>query len=256
MRITHHNLRAIELQLPRFAAAASVPIVFALAVLLAARRVAGAMTTPLAPLPLFLTAAALLLWLWCIRILLGGRPQNRIAHTQNWQSHLFQWAPFASLVLFAYACSYPGARIVDWLFWLSAIALAWFDPPAFELRHAAAAPQLRIHGKPPAEMHAPDEQILQQLTRIRTSDGRVAIRGTLAAEFIQGQRSADLYVSFCPPFEHMPEVDTELADPDQAAVHLTQVLHHGAQLEVRLPRPALGDTTILVEVYASAAAAG
>ena len=50
--------------------------------------------------------------------------------------------------------------------------------------------------------------------------------------------SATLYVAFCPPFERLPQVEVEVADDSDANVKFAQVLHNGAQLEVRLAQPA------------------
>jgi hypothetical protein len=60
-----------------------------------------------------------------------------------------------------------------------------------------------------------------------------------------------LFVAFCPPFEFLPEVEAEIADDSPADVKLTQVLHNGAQLEVRLPHPAPVATSVTVELFAA-----
>jgi hypothetical protein len=99
------------------------------------------------------------------------------------------------------------------------------------------------------------EVMLQQLTRVRTNDGREAISGTLAAEFAIGQRDATLYIAFCPPFERLPDVDAWIADDSGATVKLAQRLHQGAQFEVRLSEPADEPFRVTVEFVATAAVA-
>jgi hypothetical protein len=96
-----------------------------------------------------------------------------------------------------------------------------------------------------------DEQLLQQLTRCRTADGSDVIRGTLVAEFAPGQRTATLYVAFCPPFERLPQIEAEIDEADLATIKLTQVLHNGAQLEVRLSRASTLRQAIAIELYAA-----
>ena len=95
------------------------------------------------------------------------------------------------------------------------------------------------------------EHVLQQLTRFRTGDGKDAIRGTLAAEFVPGERQTTLYVAFCPPFELLPQVEANANGDYEADVKLAQVLHNGAQLDVRLSEPAEEALSVSIEFFAS-----
>ncbi len=92
---------------------------------------------------------------------------------------------------------------------------------------------------------------LQQITRYRAPDGTQAIHGTLLAEFAAGERTATLFVAFCPPFERIPTVDVEAVDNAFADAKVTQLLHNGVQIDVRLPQPAAGDDTVTVELMAA-----
>lgn len=92
---------------------------------------------------------------------------------------------------------------------------------------------------------------LQQLTRYRAADGTLSIHGTLVAEFAPGERSTTLYVAFCPPFERLPTVEAEVIDDASASVKLIQLLHNGAQIDVRLPQPAQEKQTVTVEMVAT-----
>jgi hypothetical protein len=94
---------------------------------------------------------------------------------------------------------------------------------------------------------------LQRITRYRAADGTQAIHGTLLAEFAAGERTATLYVAFCPPFERLPTVDVEAVDNAFADVKVAQLLHNGVQIDVRLPQPAAGDETVTVELMAAEA---
>jgi len=92
---------------------------------------------------------------------------------------------------------------------------------------------------------------IQQLTRYRNPDGTHSILGTLLAEFTPGERTVPLVIAFCPPFEHLPTVDAEITDDSGAAVKVTQILHNGAQFEVRLPQPWDENLAVTVEMLAT-----
>ena len=81
------------------------------------------------------------------------------------------------------------------------------------------------------------EQLLQEIRRTRMPDGKEYVRGTLVAEFDPGQRVSTVHVGFCPPFESLPAVDAEVDGDLSATVKITQILHQGAELEVRLAAP-------------------
>jgi hypothetical protein len=101
------------------------------------------------------------------------------------------------------------------------------------------------------ESDANPEHVLQQLTRFRTADGKDAIRGTLSAEFMVGERQTTVYVGFCPPFELLPQVEANANGDFEAEVKLAQVLHNGAQLDVRLSEPAEEAVAVSIEFFAS-----
>jgi hypothetical protein len=73
----------------------------------------------------------------------------------------------------------------------------------------------------------------------------------LTAEFSPGQRTATLYVGFCPPFEFLPVVTAHAPGNTHTTVKVAQVLHNGAQLEVRLPHAAGSQQVANVEFYAA-----
>jgi hypothetical protein len=95
------------------------------------------------------------------------------------------------------------------------------------------------------------DQVLQELTRFRTSQGKEAIRGKLVAEFATGQREANLYVAFCPPFQRLPDVEAQVAGNPAATVKVAQRLHHGAQFDVRLAAPAEEPLSVTIEFFAA-----
>jgi hypothetical protein len=92
---------------------------------------------------------------------------------------------------------------------------------------------------------------IQQLTRYRTADGAHSIHGTLLAELEPGERSTTIHIAFCPPFERLPTVEAEAVDDSSATVKLSQVLHNGVQIDVRLPEPAEDKYCITIEMTAT-----
>ena len=59
-----------------------------------------------------------------------------------------------------------------------------------------------------------------------------------------------MYAGFCPPFELLPQIEVNVADDSEADVKLAQVLHNGAQFDVRLGEPAEGAITVTIEFFA------
>jgi hypothetical protein len=98
---------------------------------------------------------------------------------------------------------------------------------------------------------SPTTTRLQQITRYRSPDGSHAIHATLLAEFAPGDRSATLYIAFCPPFERLPTVEVEPAEDADATVKVTQLLHNGAELEVRLANAPDEKQSVTVELFAT-----
>jgi hypothetical protein len=72
----------------------------------------------------------------------------------------------------------------------------------------------------------------------------------LRAEFAGGERTATLYVGFCPPFELQPLVEAAAIGGPPASVKLIQVLHQGAQIEVRLSAVAACQQCVTVRLSA------
>ena len=212
----------------------SILFVAAISLFLFVRRAMGALTAPIGISQLIGTATVLCLWALIVREFTAKRA-------------IYFWMSLGTILLVAVACSFPVTRAVDWLVWLPAIGCVAMLPlatrmmPQFSGRHRSSA----------IETDANPEQVLQQLTRFRTAAGKDAIRGTLAAEFEAGERQTTVYVGFCPPFELLPQAEVNATDDFDADVKLIQVLHNGAQLDVRLTEPAEEETTVSIEFFAS-----
>jgi hypothetical protein len=216
------------------AVTASLAVALSIAAFLLTRRLAGAFTASLPTPQLLFTASLLVAWAIAVREL----SSRNIIYTS---------LCLAVLLLTAVACSYPGTRVIDWLVWPSAMFIVAWIPTA--TRHSNEPVVLRIDSEHTND-NEPREHILQQLTRFRTEEGHDALRGTLTAEFPVGERQLTLHVAFCPPFERLPEVEADIADDSDASVKLTQILHNGAQLEVRFPEPVDEPISIALELFA------
>jgi hypothetical protein len=235
-------------------AAVSTCVALTIAGFLLTRRVAGAFSTPLPISRLLATAVLVVTWAVVVRELSS-------------RSSLYITLAVIVLLVFALACSYPGTRVIDWLVWPAAMFAAVWSPPQLkspfrilplqlkEGRGEGESPGIKVSLPCPLPeglgVETSGEQLLQQLTRIRAEDGHEAIRGVLVGEFARGERQATLYTAFCPPFERLPRVDVNVADDSDATVKLAQVLHNGAQLDVRLPHPADKTTSIAIEFFAA-----
>jgi hypothetical protein len=213
----------------------SIFFVAALSLFLFVRRATGALTSPLAAPQL--AATALVMSLWAV-----------IVQETTAKRAVYFWVSLGTIVLVAIGCSFPAARFVDWLIWLPAISIVALVPLATRLKGIPAG-RRRLSA---VASETNSEHVLQQLTRFRTADGKDAVRGTVAAELTVGERQTTVYVGFCPPFELLPELEANVADDFEAEVKVVQILHNGAQLDVRLTAPAEELLMLSIEFFAIA----
>jgi hypothetical protein len=200
----------------------SVAVAFALGLFLAYRRISGALTESLPAAQLFFAA---MMSLACAIVACALVRRRAVV-----------WIAGISLLLFAFACSFPGQSAMDWLVWLGVVG-------AF----LASSKEFSIVPRPHITRFTKLDQELQRFTRYRMADGHQLLSGTLLAEFAPGERTATLHIAFCPPFERLPHVEVE----STAEAKVVQNFHHGVQVEVRLPRPAGVPTTAMVELCAT-----
>lgn len=226
-----------------------------LALLLAVRRLSGAVTQPIAgpvliPLAAAIAAASVLLRIWLLPPRLDALPHRGV---------LLIAVPSAGVALFLAAVITPGtnwaaafaallfAGVVEGLFWRHlAVAL--------RPREVRASPQL-----PPTEIAAEatgaeiaDEEsypanLLQQIVRTREGTGE-AIHAVLRAEFQPGEQMQVLHVAFCPPLDSAPRLEAFLTGELNADVKVTGAFEFGARLEVQLAQPAREAKSVIVEV--------
>jgi hypothetical protein len=252
----------------RNAALIGVGALFAIGLLIAARRIAGALTVDLSVAPLtatLLVAAA---------IVLGGRAAWRRAGVvaANDVELIYAWMGTAAIVLLSIGCAWPAAESFAWLLPLPLLFGDHFSRVAFlNTRDASGG----VHPRGPREASVADShsnvmeasgvlpltppfeggelegEPLQQLTRVRDAEGVESIHGTLHAELAAGQRHATLHVGFCPPLEGSPTIEVEVIDGPDATVKVVQAFAHGARFELRLAEPAEEPCRARIEFAAS-----
>lgn len=217
-------------------------LVLTIGAFLLTRRAIGALAAPLPVSPLLVTAPLIGVWAILVR---------ELSH----RNAIVTALALLGTLMFAVACSYPGARVVDWLIWPTVMFATILLPPLSRTSDDdsdaidTAPVKIMTDAIEAAEEGA--ELVLQQVTRCRTAEGREAIAGQLLAEFAPGERQSTVHVAFCPPFERLPEIEVNLADDLDATVKPTQILHNGAQFEVRLAEPAEDCCSLLIEFTAA-----
>ena len=80
---------------------------------------------------------------------------------------------------------------------------------------------------------ADDSQNLAWLRRTRDAAGREHVSGVLVASFAENQSTATLHVPFCPPFELVPEFESEIVATPSVRIKATAVFAYGARLELK-----------------------
>jgi hypothetical protein len=171
------------------------------------------------------------------------------------------------MMLFTLGLSLPLERYIDWLVWtpLWVADVFWrtsfFSGEPFEdqAENSSVSPYWKtahdlgrdaVSSTDMSHGSISDGVLLQQLSRLRDRDGVESIAGVLRAEFVAGQRTAELYIGFCPPFEGTPTVEAEQTAGPPARVTTGQCLPHGARIDVRLNQPADAAECIEVDVFA------
>jgi hypothetical protein len=256
-------LRFARPAIVRNAALVGVGALFAIGLLIAARRIAGALTVDLSVAPLTVTL------LVAAAIVLGGRAAWRRAGVvaANDVELIYAWMGTAAIVLLSIGCAWPGADGFAWLLPLPLLFGDHFSRVAFlntrdasrgvhprgptgDVVETADVPPLA----PLVEEEESENAPLQKLTRVRDAEGVESIHGVLTADIAAGQRHATLHVGFCPPLEGQPTVEVEVADGPDATVKVVQAFAHGARFELRLGEPAEEACRVTIEFAASPAA--
>jgi hypothetical protein len=262
-------------ELARWTIVALAGLTLTAALLVASRRVAGALSAPL-EVPLLLTSG----FLWAAATVGVREAWNRLSiDRRHSRLELTVWiAPTAALLLLGAALSLPGTSVAGLAaFWgLLVLEEVWSWRRAPWRRRAArvqpepapkpSAPQPSNVQMPaaPAERKqsdqatlgvddCPPEQVIQRLTRSRDSAGVDHLSGWLRMPFAAGQRTASIHVAFCPPFGRVPELTVEQADGPTTRIKTAQLLPHGTRLDLKLSRSVDNEESVLLRFSAQTA---
>jgi len=250
----------------------------ALGLLLVARRLAGALSEHLSLGAMLLTAIVTTViansarLAWRRSFPLPCAQQSNITSADGrfskWDS-LIGWGASLAVLLVAVGCCFPANRTSDWLIWLPLLVADQFWRQSFfdlgEPGRNFTAPSYNTLSVDPAmdmetnleeEHSALEEEVVQQLFRLRDADGQEAIYGTLRADFQTGQRNAVIHAGFCPPLEYLPVIEAAPCAGPPAQVKVVQAFAHGARLDLRLGQVAEHPCTVFVDMAALPNATG
>jgi hypothetical protein len=234
-----------ELLSPRAVAAVVIGVLislYAIALLLIARRAMGAFTAELAWQVVLAAALMSFAAISGLRILWRRTfPESLVAKPQAAVDAWIGWGASLTLVLIAGGVSFPRGESQDWMLWVPVLVA---DQVLRRRLFEGREPTEPFITKP----QAMGRDQLQQIVRTRDVAGHETVAATLRADFVTGQRNATVYLGFCPPLARVPEI--EITPVDGAEVKIVQAFAHGARIDVRLARVATEAKSIFLNVNA------
>jgi hypothetical protein len=255
----------------RCAAGGLLGLLIAVALMIVARRAAGALENTLAPTTLALTGVLVAAAAVAIRL---GWFSSPTAHRGPFDWVVMLLTSLSVAALGAGLCL-SGSPALG-MFLLCTLLLAeeswawaWhirhsFEPttpnPQRTMRLDAAHAATPRAGRKSPIAHAvlpfdpetvvfPDE-ISQQLTRSQAADGAEELSGWLRMPFAAGQRTGSMHVAFCPPFSAAPELAVEQIGGPDVRIKTAQLMPYGARLDLKLAAAAEEPTAVLLQFSA------
>jgi hypothetical protein len=253
---------------------------YAVALLLVARRMMGALTEELswpavgitALLSFAIVSGLRVLWWRSFSDLGIAKPQAAAkppATADRRQAAAWVgWGGSLTLLLLAGGVSFPRGGSQDWVIWVPVLVadqwLRWRmagDEQNFKVPSPSPSPGYWGGGlvkgsKPPAtadRRQAAGKDEYQQIVRTRDSMGVEMVTATLRTDFVEGQRNATVYVGFCPPLARVPVIT--IAPLDGAEAKIVQAFAHGARIDVRLAQLAREAMSVSLNLVAKPQAA-
>lgn len=223
---------------------------YAIALLLIARRTMGAFTEELswqavlatAMLSFALVSGLRVLWWRTFSKSLVAKPP---ATADRGQAAWIGWGTSLTLVLLAAGISFPRGGSQDWVLWLPVLVA---DQVLRRWLFESRGPLVPIAAKPRAAGDA-----WQQVVRTRDASGAETVSATLRADFVPDQRNASVYLGFCPPLACTPEIT--VGPVVGAEAKIVQAFAHGVRIDVRLDQVARDAKSISLNVVAKPQAA-
>lgn len=258
--------------LGRWAAGAALGLLICVAVVIAQRRLAGALENPLEVAALLSTGLLAVTAAGGIRVGWHSQPAKSVAARADWTVML---STSAALIALGAALSTAGTQIaglaVFWTLLAAEEGWAWYwfvsrrvgpipwpvlhilrwDRPQKPAPHAArVGPAWHAPRRPVSAEEILSEDVTQQLMRSRAADGAEELSGWLRPAFAAGQRTGSIHVAFCPPFAGTPELAVEQIDGPEARIKTAQLLPYGVRLDLKLAAAAEQPTTVLLQFSA------
>jgi hypothetical protein len=255
--------------LARYGAAVMLGLLTAAAVTVVARRVVGALATPLDPVTLFAmgllvaTTAAVIRLGWLLPAVLQPKPRLDQAVMLLTSSTVLAIAvgvclpetPVAGKFLLCLILIVEESGAWAWhhrrgpnCFLPSRKRGQNYSSPSDPLHPVLSHPR---QPSPEINSSAPfSEDVTQRFTRSQAADGSETLSGWLRAAFAAGQRTGSVHVAFCPPFAATPELKVEQLDGPETRVKTAQVLPYGARLDLKLVAVAAEPTDVVLQFSA------
>ena len=240
----------------------------AAAVILALRRLSGALQTPLTPVSL-LVAGGVLAALACIAHAPArrGRPGTMSGTMYSWSWWVGNLLVSLSVLVTAASLSLPGSHWFAlfglWTTFIGQEIWAWRGLlpggrlPSRPCKHGARGngrlaicPTADGESADDMEPAEPPADVLQQLTLRTTAEGGQELSGWLRMPLAAGQRTGSLHVAFCPSFARTPKVEVEAVCGPDCRIKAGQVLPYGVRLDIKLNEPARVEESVLAWLHA------
>jgi hypothetical protein len=251
-------------QLPAAISLAILGLILGLAAVLVARRLVGALVSPLSGGAILLVALAVESVITSYRCVssstefsvpstqYSSRRQGSLPPRAVFSLIIPGIAAFAMLASLTLRGTPAWGLFFSWLLLISAESIPWllyYRPGLINvrwlqvLRPTIAPPIESAHNKIP-------RGLVQQFTRIRDGD-RESIHALVKADVAAHDHLAVVHLSFCPPLAAPPQLSAYALNADDAEVRITQAETFGTRLEVRLPAAKETPRALLVEVLGS-----
>lgn len=239
-----------------------IGLVLGISLLIVTRRLLGAISEELPRDTMLMTAVVTAAVLASCRIAWRRSFPLQIDHEEQLFDQIIGWGSSLALILLAVGCCYPAYHNSDWMIWLPLLIADQFWRQSFfdagyptvnstfeDLEEEPQLDLVRPNAKKPIFYHE-QEDIVQQLFRVREDNGQEVIYGTLRADFQPEQRTAVVHVGFCPPLDYVPEIEAESLPGQTTRIKVVQAFSHGVRLDIRLPAPAKESCHVWIDMAA------
>ena len=245
----------------RCAVAGSLGLLIAAALMIVARRAAGALEQPLEPATLVLTGTLTAAAAIGVRL---GWFASPTAHRGPLDWAVMVLTSLAVVLMGLGLCvsdTSAAALVTFWLLLAGEEGGAWHlhwkrgresflttitrnPPPATSSSGPSVLP------RDSSDPFFASDEITQQLTRSRAADGAEQLAGWLRIRFAASQRTGSIHVAFCPPFPVAPELEVAQIDGPDVRIKTAQRQPYGVRLDLKLAAAAEEPAAVLLQFSA------